>query len=134
MTALARFLFPAPAERSAGAILRWWEARRLPYNLIVGGAGLFTLAVIRVVTWLPVVADGGFPPLVLIAVYGGLANLCYLMGPMVEIGLLAVWGRKLLPTGPALYRMGLTFSVGLTLLPALLVTVFAVLQVLMWIF
>jgi hypothetical protein len=31
-----------------------------------------------------------------------------------------MWGRGLLPTGPALFRMGLTFSVGLALFPALL--------------
>jgi hypothetical protein len=133
MTMLARFLFPVPAERRAGAILRWWEARRLPYNLVVGGAGLVTLGVVRVVTWLPGIQEG-MPPLGVVAIYGALANLCYLLGPAVEIALHALWGRSVLPTGPALYRMGLTFAVGLTLLPALILTVFAVLHMLLWIF
>ena len=38
---LSRLLYPRAAARTAGAILKWWEKRRLSYNLIVGGgAGL----------------------------------------------------------------------------------------------
>ena len=36
---------------------------------------------------------------------------------LAEYFLHRIFGPKLLPTGPALYRMGLTFSVGLTLIP-----------------
>ena len=46
-----------------------------------------------------------------------MANVCYSLGACAEILLQKVWGWKLLPTGPVLFRMGLTFSVGLTLLP-----------------
>ena len=31
-----------------------------------------------------------------------------------------MWKGEVLPTGPALYRMGLTFSVGLALFPTLI--------------
>jgi len=58
--------------------------------------------------WAPVVA------------FGLLANACYFLGPTVEVGIEKLSGGKILPTGPVLYRMGLTFSVGLTLLPVLL--------------
>jgi hypothetical protein len=34
-----------------------------------------------------------------------------------------VWGRTVLPAGPSLYRMGLTFSVGLALFPTLIMTI-----------
>ena len=38
---LSHLLYPRAAARSAGAIVKWWEKRRLSYNLIVGGgAGL----------------------------------------------------------------------------------------------
>jgi hypothetical protein len=123
MSALTEFLFAAPAARKAGAILRWWEKRRLTFNLMVGAAGLFSLAFMQVVTRLPPHAHR--PPtsevVPVIVVFGVLANFCYLLGPTVEIALDRVWGRSVLPTGPTLFRMGLTFSVGLALLPTLIV-------------
>lgn len=129
MTTLTEFLFPAPARRSAGAIILWWEGRRLPFNLWVGSAGLVSLLV---VTGVAAALDGVFilPYLVIpSAMFGGLANVCYLLGPTAEILIHAVWGRRVLPTGPTLYRMGLTFSVGLALLPTLLVTLVLVVSV-----
>jgi hypothetical protein len=111
--------------------VKWWESRRLPYNLIVGGAGLVTLGVTRVFTW---VISEPFIPWQPIVVFGVLANFCYFLGPMVEIAVDKVWGRKVLPVGPALYRMGLTFSVGLALLPALIFTIMSVVVVVMRVF
>lgn len=119
MTALTEFLFPAPAQRRAGAILSWWERRRLHYNLIVGGTGLFSLAVVRILTWLPPRPHEAIP-LEVVVVFGVMANVCYTLGPAVEIFLNKVWGQKALPAGPTLFRMGLTFSVGLALLPTLI--------------
>jgi hypothetical protein len=67
----------------------------------------------------------GAPPYMLdwrpIVVFGVAANVCYLLGPLAELALEALWGRKALPAGPTLYRIGLTFSVGLALFPTLLV-------------
>jgi hypothetical protein len=122
-SALGSFLYSKPAERHAGAIIRWWEARRLPYNLILGGAGAVSLGVVALVAALP--PGGGLIglPLIPIAVYGVLANVCYSLGPAVELALEKVWGRRLLPAGPLLFRAGLTFAVGLTLLPIILVTI-----------
>lgn len=121
MTALTDFLFPAPARRGVLPILRWWEARRLRYNLLVGASGLASLVAVRLVTWLPpdprtLLFD--WRPVV---VFGVLANVCYTLGPTVEIALHKLWGNTVLPAGPALFRMGLTFSVGLAFFPALLV-------------
>jgi len=119
MTALTDFLFPAPAQRRATAIISWWEQRRVQYNLIVGGTGLFSLAVVRVLTWLPPRPHDAIP-LEVVIVFGVMANVCYTLGPTVEILLTKVWGEKILPSGPTLFRMGLTFSVGLALLPTLI--------------
>ena len=119
-TSLAEFLFPAPAERTAGAIVRWWERRRIPFNLIVGGTGVFTLGVTTLIGMLPPGPPFGPPPLGIVLAYAVLANGCYLLGPALELLVQKIWGRTVLPVGPALYRMGLTFSVGLTLLPILL--------------
>lgn len=120
MTALTEFLFPAPAPRRAAAIIRWWEARRLAYNAIVGTSGLLSLGAMRLLTWLPPDArtmPADFTP---VLIFGVLANVCYLLGPAVEIGITKLWGRQVLPAGPTLFRMGLTFSVGLTMLPTLI--------------
>lgn len=119
MTALTEFLYPAPAERRATKIIAWWERRRLAYNLAVGAAGALSLAVVSVVGSL---VSGALtaPPWQPIVAFGVLANVCYLLGPFVEIVAMKLWGRALLPVGPGLYRIGLTFSVGLALFPTLL--------------
>ena len=57
------------------------------------------------------------------AFFAVVAKLCYLVGPVTEILVTKIWGNQLLPTGPVLYRIGLTFSVGLALLPTLIISV-----------
>lgn len=118
MSALTEFLFPAPARRNVRSIVAWWEKRRLPYNLAVGAAGLVTLAAANIQA-----AIIGFepPPLIAAAVFGLGANFFYFLGPTVEILIDKIFGPGVLPTGPVLYRMGLTFSVGLAFLPTLLI-------------
>jgi hypothetical protein len=119
---ITEFLFPAPAPRNAHSIIGWWERRRLAFNGFVGAAGVFSLSVMHIVSRLPPDAHGlpnEWP--IPVIVFGVLANVCYFLGPACEIALEKVWGGTLLPSGPMLYRMGLTFSVGLALLPTLLV-------------
>ena len=130
MTQLTEFLFPAPAERHAAAIWSWWEKRRLPYNLWVGSAGLFTLAASYLLSVLPPVGLLWRP----VVLFGVLANVFYTSGALVEVVTQKLWGRQLLPVGPALYRMGLTFSVGLALFPLLIMMISWVLSALSRIF
>ena len=126
MSAITEFLFPAPARRTVGCIVGWWESRRLKYNLIVGGAGVTSLVAVRLLTLLPP-QPHPFPASFLSVVWRPLlafavmANVCYSLGPAVEVITEKLWGRQVLPVGPSLFRMGLTFSVGLALLPTLLV-------------
>lgn len=117
MTALTDFLFPAPARRTLPGIIQWWEGRRLKYNLIVGAAGLLSFGTVRLLLWLPPDRHLDVPPLAAALLVGVAGNICYFLGPMVEVAAEKLWGRKLLPLGPVLYRMGLTFSLGLMLLP-----------------
>ncbi len=132
VTSLTEFLFPAPAPRGIGSILRWWESRRLPYNLFVGSAGLVSVGAVSALSWLPPGAGGVHIDLIPIVAFGVLANLCYLLGPAAEIGLDRLFRGKTLPAGPTLFRMGLTFSVGLALLPTLLAGLHWVFRVLRW--
>lgn len=123
MSTLAEFLFPAPAPRRTGAILAWWERRRLVYNLMVGAAGSLSLAAFWTVNTVLGSGPQVVASLVFAAVFGTMANLCYLLGPVTEILIGRLWGRRVLPAGPTLYRMGLTFSVGLALLPTLVLMI-----------
>jgi len=123
MHELTEFLFPAPAERRTGAIWAWWEKRRLPYNVWVGTAGLFSVAVGTLLSLVPPTSLGP-PPLHLIwqpiVMFAVLANVFYTSGAVLETFAEKLFGRQLLPIGPSLYRMGLTFSVGLALFPTLI--------------
>lgn len=133
-TSLADFLYPAPAPRTTGGIVRWWESRRLHYNVIVGGTGLFSLGVINLVASLPPYPHslgffwGG------VLAYGVLANLCYFLGPIAETAIEKLSGGKILPTGPVFFRMGLTFAVGLTLLPVLVILIDWIVRILAFVF
>jgi hypothetical protein len=120
MSRLVEFFYPLPApRRTAGAVFRWWEARRLDYNLIVGAAGCATIVATTLIQVLP--GNSGLPPWPMIiagtVAYGLLANLCYLLGPLIEITMYRMWGREAPRAGPALFRQGLLFSIGLTLFP-----------------
>jgi hypothetical protein len=66
-----------------------------------------------------------------ITAYGVAANLCYSLGAPTEL-LLERWlGRETYGLGPALFRYGLIYSVGLTLFPLALGT-FAVIAKLLF--
>ena len=118
MSALTRILFPLPDyRRTPVTLLRWWESRRLTYNVAVGGAGLVTLGCLALFSVLP----PGLPGPVFVwrgvVVYAVLANLGYSLGWAVELGMRALWKERAPDAGPAMFRQGLTFAVGLTLLP-----------------
>ena len=124
MTSLIERLYPLPDyRRTPLSLLRWWESRRLTFNKAVGTAGLVTLAGFSVMALLPPnpmrVSD--LPALLVgAAVYGVLANGCYSLGWLAEMAAQRLWGRRAPDIGPLLFRQGLIFSVGLTLLPLLL--------------
>jgi len=121
---LVEVLYPLPdIRRTPLSLLRWWESRRLTFNKAVGTAGLVTLAGFSVMALLPPnpmrVSD--LPALLVgAAVYGVLANGCYSLGWLAEMAAQRLWGRRAPDIGPLLFRQGLIFSVGLTLLPLLL--------------
>jgi hypothetical protein len=116
--ALTKILFPLPDyRRTPVSLLRWWESRRLTYNLFVGGTGLVTLAAVTLFGMLPP-RGAEFGPLWRgVIVYGVLANVGYSLGWLAEMGMRTLWGDDAPSAGPALFRQGLSFAVGLTLLP-----------------
>lgn len=118
MSALTRILFPLPDyRRTPWTLFRWWESRRLTYNVAVGGAGLATLGFLALFSVLP----PGLPAPVFVwrgvVVYAVLANLGYSLGWLAELVMRWLWKDQAPDAGPALFRQGLSFAVGLTLLP-----------------
>ena len=128
MSAVTRFFFRTPSTRpTTWSIVRWWEGRRLAYNLAVGGAGLVSLAVMSVTP-----ARG--VPLGFIAAYAILANLFFCLGPLIDALVCRRWGPNFGAVGPTLFRYGFVFAVGLTLLPVPLMMLGVVLRILRVIF
>ena len=126
LKSLTDFLYPMPARRSVGGIVKWWEKRRLAYNLAVGSAGLVSVGLVHLFLALPPngFLSTSFEWWPVPVAFGLVANVCYLFGPTVEILVEKLFRGQVLPTGPALYRIGLTFSMGLALFPALLMMFF----------
>lgn len=113
MTAVEKYLFtPLFVPRNNWAVARWWESRRPLYNLVVGSAGLVTLGTVAYL--LP------GPPAMFVMfglIYGTLANLCFSLGTLADLGMRWLLGDRGFVAGPVLFRYGTAFSVGLTLLP-----------------
>ena len=134
MALLGEMLFPpADARRTTVSLLNWWESRRGTFNLIVGSTGVVTLVITQLISWVP----PGVPMMFdwrPVAAYGLLANVCYTFGWAIEATAQKLWGEKCPTFGPALFRQGVAFSVGLTLLPIVLVSVGWVARLAMFIF
>jgi len=111
----------------------WWEARRVPYNVIVGAVGLVSAAVMVGVAFACERRGGaaiGLPdsPLFAIAgvlLYGIIANVCYTGGWITELLVARFWRADRSRFGPIAFTLGTGFSVFATLVPAAAVVVLA---------
>jgi hypothetical protein len=115
-----------------GDAIVWWERRRVAFNVVIVLAGAFTLFVIQFIAGLlvrfgaDITQPSGIASFVVL--YLLCVNVCYTLGWVTEL----LWSdgdtarTELLR--PAVYRWGLTFSVAITLLPAVFVPVFWFMQ------
>ena len=110
-------------------IVDWWENRRWAYNKAVGLTGILTCALMIVCGLVsePMMGDPiGIPDppifgLIGVIVYGVMANVFYSLGCVAEMRVARLRpGSDTAAFGERAYRMGLRFSIGLTLLPAIL--------------
>ena len=114
---------------SARDAIGWWEARRIPFNLIVGSAGILTCTFVGVVgLGSEVLFDSEFglpnPPLfalIGIIIYGLLANLSFSGGWLAELVIRKIWPTEADRFATISFSLGVIFSVLLTLAPAALV-------------
>lgn len=107
-------------------IIRWWELRRLSYNMIVGATGVFTIMVILGISMMASKGNEMLlpdPPIVAffgVIAYGIAANVCFAGGWFVEIIVRKIWGERTGAFGEIAFALGLVFSVLLTLAPTVL--------------
>lgn len=96
-------------------IVRWWESRRLRFNLCVAAVGLASWLLVLVAGAAAVKPGADFEePIAMILgpfLYAFVANLCYTLGWIVD----TVWYRGSPRT--ELYKAGVIFSIALTALP-----------------
>ena len=107
-------------------VLRWWESRRIFFNLVVGSAGIITCGLMIVCAFVsePIVGeaiglpDGPLLGIFAIFAYAILANIFYTSGWICE--LLArtfTTAEKSSTIAIRAFRAGVTISVALTLSP-----------------
>jgi hypothetical protein len=132
LTALTRFFFRAPyqAPDTTWSVVRWWESRRLAYNASVGVAGLLSLGAMTLAELLPPVSHDYSMPWAGVVVWGIGANIFYCLGPALDALICRKWGADYAAVGPALFRYGYAFAVGLTLMPIPLAVFFYVTRLL----
>jgi ABC-type branched-subunit amino acid transport system permease subunit len=115
------------AIKSSWDAIGWWEARRVPFNLIVGIAGIFSCIVAVVVGLgsyflfhgeLPLPGSPGLS-LMAIILYAVLANLCFTGGWVAEIVVRKLWPHEADRFATLSFCLGVVFSVLLTLTPAI---------------
>lgn len=109
-------------------IIAWWEIRRIPYNALVGLAGIVTIicclasaAIGETFLGIPLRLRDLFRfALFQVIVYGVMANICFTGGWVAEIVALRVWKDDARHFGPICFMLGMMFSIALTLLPGIL--------------
>lgn len=107
----------------------WWETRRIPFNLMVGGAGVVSCIVIGIVglgSALLFNSDFGMPDPPLFAVfaiilYAVMANVCFTGGWVSELIVRKVWPKEADRFATLSFSFGLVFSLLLTIAPAIVV-------------
>jgi hypothetical protein len=109
-------------------VVLWWEARRIPYNVLVGTWAVICFAIFLIALQ----GSGGLKPgedaeepLALLAA-PFLINACYTLGWLVELPARAMSPAMKERIGPGLMKLGVAFSL-------FCVTVPAAIWVVMWV-
>jgi hypothetical protein len=126
LSALCRRDVPVTTVRD---VIGWWEARRIPFNLIVGSAGVLSSVVMGIVatgSFFLFNSDFGLPDPPLFAlfgvvIYGIMANVCFTGGWLVELVIRKLWPGEADRFATLTFTLGLIFSVLLTLTPGIVV-------------
>jgi hypothetical protein len=140
---LAALRLSAPCRRNASLgsardVIGWWEARRIPFNLLVGTAGVVTCLVTGVVALeseMVLQTEFGWPDpplfaLIGVLLYGIFANIFFTGGWVAELIVRSVWPQEADRFATLSLALGVIFSVVLTLAPGILIGAAGVFQLL----
>lgn len=113
---------------TAWQVIGWWEARRIPFNLIVGIAGLLSCIVIGVVAvgslflFNNEFGSPGSPlgSVFFFVIYGVVANIFFTGGWVAELIIRKFWPAQSDRFATLSYSLGVAFSVLLTLAPGII--------------
>jgi len=114
---------------SMWAVVGWWEARRVAFNLIVGATGVITSVLVLLIAWaserwlgIPIGLPDP-PVLVILAViaFGAAANICYAGGWVVELIVRRTWPGDSERVGVISFALGIVVAVVVTLVPVVIV-------------
>jgi hypothetical protein len=127
-----------PSVTSAWQVIGWWEARRIPFNLIVGATGTVTSGLVLATALISERLIGepiGWPdpPIVIILAviaFAGGANVCYTGGWLAELIVRRAWPDESRSFGTVAFTLGVPFAVVVTVLPAVLIAGLAIVAVL----
>jgi hypothetical protein len=127
----AAWLFSNPKDPvSPNGVFAWWEARRLPFNLIVGTYGILCLAVFfAAITTSGRLQPGedAVEPLALLAA-PNVVNVLYTLGWMVEVTTRSLEPGLSPRFGPRLLKLGLALGLFSGTVPAALWSGYRLLQ------
>jgi hypothetical protein len=126
-----RWLFAPPTLPGAVRSIGWWEARRIPVNLLVAAYGVVCLLIFFwAITSAGVLQPGedAVEPLAILAA-PILFNVAYTLGWMVEAPARAAVPNLSPKFGPRLLMLGLAFSFCVISLPALFWGAYRCLQI-----
>ena len=138
--ASCRRLFTRDCEvASFYAIVKWWELRRLPYNILVGVTGLITCTVLVAVAAIASERVGeplGLPDPPIFALLGILlfgigANVCSTGGWVVEWLVRQLWKDRAGVFGQISFCLGVAFSILLALFPAVAFSALLIIRILL---
>ncbi len=121
---------PAPMTNAWQAI-GWWEARRVPFNLIVGSVGIVSAAIVTIVgsgSYFLFNSDFNLPDpplfaLFFVMLYAIAANVCYTGGWIAELMIRTTWPAQADRFATLTLSSGVLFSVLVTALPGVVVGV-----------
>jgi len=127
---LAIFRRDAPIT-NAWDTVGWWETRRIPYNLIVGGTGILTCIVVAIfaagsIFFFDVDLGSPLSGVIGILIYGVMANVCFTFGWVAELLVRRAWPQQADRFATESFSLGLGVSILLTLTPAILAFVVGV--------
>ena len=115
---------------SAWQVIGWWEARRIPFNLVVGIAGLLSCIAAGLVSmeswsYSLLIRDSGLPgspfmSLMLVIIYAIVANIFFTGGWIGELVIRKLWPSQADRFATLTCSLGVTFSVLLTLAPGII--------------